>query len=246
MTRQHTGNRRSRVSTLLAAMMAIVLVYIITILTLRGIIGGHFPASNGFETMLLMAACIAVITIAAYRRFETILSFGFMLCGFSLLVAMLGEANPSVTQLMPVLSSPLLSIHVAVIMISYSLFGFAMFNGIAAVIINRANRRNVRQIERLQVMSRLILYPAVFLLTAGIFIGAVWANVSWGRYWGWDPKETWALITLLVYAAALHTDSLPALRRPMAFHWFTIIAFLSVLITYFGANFIMAGLHSYA
>ena len=246
MTRQHTGNRRSRVSTLLAAMMAIVLVYIITILTLRGIIGGHFPASNGFETMLLMAACIAVITIAAYRRFETILSFGFMLCGFSLLVAMLGEANPSVTQLLPVLSSPLLSIHVAVIMISYSLFGFAMFNGIAAVIINRANRRNVRQIERLQVMSRLILYPAVFLLTAGIFIGAVWANVSWGRYWGWDPKETWALITLLVYTAALHTDSLPALRRPMAFHWFTIIAFLSVLITYFGANFIMAGLHSYA
>ena len=92
----------------------------------------------------------------------------------------------------------------------------------------------------------MILYPAVFLLTAGIFIGAVWANVSWGRYWGWDPKETWALITLLVYAAALHTDSLPALRRPMAFHWFTIIAFLSVLITYFGANFIMAGLHSYA
>lgn len=246
MTRQHTGNRRSRVSTLLAAMMAIVLVYIITILTLRGIIGGHFPASNGFETMLLMAACIAAISIATYRKFEAILSFGFMLCGFSLLVAMLGEANPSVTQLLPVLSSPLLSIHVAVIMIAYALFGFAMFNGIAAVIINCTRHRNDRQIERLQAMSLLMLYPAVFLLATGIFIGAIWANVSWGRYWGWDPKETWALITMLVYAAALHTGSLPALRRPMFFHWFTIIAFLSVIVTYFGANFIMAGLHSYA
>ena len=92
----------------------------------------------------------------------------------------------------------------------------------------------------------LMLYPAVFLLAAGIFIGAIWANVSWGRYWGWDPKETWALITLLIYAASLHTASLPSLRRPMTFHWFAIIAFFSVIITYFGANFIMAGLHSYA
>ena len=245
MTR-HSGNRRSRVDALMVALMAVLLAYVVTTLTLRGIVGGHFPASNGFETMQLMAACIAAISIATYRKFEAILSFGFMLCGFSLLVAMLGRSNPSVTQLLPVLSSPLLSIHVAVIMIAYALFGFAMFNGIAAVIINCTRHRNDRQIERLQAMSLLMLYPAVFLLATGIFIGAIWANVSWGRYWGWDPKETWALITMLVYAAALHTGSLPALRRPMFFHWFTIIAFLSVIVTYFGANFIMAGLHSYA
>ena len=191
-----------------------------------------------------MAACVLTMALVAHRRFEMALSFGFMLCGLALLVAMMGESNPPVTPLMPVLSSPLLSIHVAVIMVAYSLFGFVMFNGIAAVVLYCSGRGHAAQIVRLQVLGRLMLYPAVFLLAVGIFTGAVWANVSWGRYWGWDPKETWALITLMVYAAALHTTSLPALRRPMVFHWFSIIAFLSVVITYLGANFIMTGLHS--
>lgn len=91
-----------------------------------------------------------------------------------------------------------------------------------------------------------MLCPAVFCLAAGIFVGAVWANVSWGRYWGWDPKEVWALITLLVYAAALHTESLPQFRRAAFFHAFSIAAFLTVLITYFGVNFLLGGMHSYA
>jgi hypothetical protein len=95
-------------------------------------------------------------------------------------------------------------------------------------------------------VSLLLLYPAVFLLAAGIFIGAVWANVSWGRYWGWDPKEVWALITLLVYAAALHSSSLPRFRRSLFFHTFCVAAFLTVLITYFGVNFLLGGMHSYA
>ena len=93
---------------------------------------------------------------------------------------------------------------------------------------------------------RLMLYPAVFCLAAGIFVGAVWANVSWGRYWGWDPKEVWALVTLLVYALPLHAGSLPWFRRPLFFHWFCIAAFLSVLVTYFGVNFLLGGMHSYA
>ena len=91
-----------------------------------------------------------------------------------------------------------------------------------------------------------MLYPAVFLLTAGIFIGAVWANVSWGRYWGWDPKEVWALITMLVYSFGLHAGSIKWFRKPMNFHIFCILAFLCVLITYFGVNFILGGMHSYA
>ena len=91
-----------------------------------------------------------------------------------------------------------------------------------------------------------MLYPALFLLTAGIFIGAVWANVSWGRYWGWDPKEVWALITMLVYALPLHAASLPWFRKSRFFHIYTIAAFLSVLITYFGVNFFLEGMHSYA
>ena len=102
------------------------------------------------------------------------------------------------------------------------------------------------QIERLQIISQIILYPAIFLLAIGIFIGAVWANVSWGRYWGWDPKEVWALITMLVYALALHPRSLPWFHRTMFFHVFCITAFITVLITYFGVNFLLGGMHSYA
>ena len=90
------------------------------------------------------------------------------------------------------------------------------------------------------------LYPAVFLLTFGTFIGAVWANISWGNYWGWDPKETWALVTLLIYSFALHGNSIKAFRNPVSFHVFAILAFLSVLVTYFGVNFLLGGIHAYA
>ena len=159
---------------------------------------------------------------------------------------MMGESNPPVTRLMPVLSSPLLSVHVVTIMLAYSLLAFMMLNGLTAEVLHRSRGHDAADVERLSVVSRLLAYPAVALLAAGIFIGAVWANVSWGRYWGWDPKEVWALITLLIYAAALHPASLPAMRRPMFFHRFTIVAFLSVLVTYFGVNFLMGGMHSYA
>ena len=158
------------------------------------------------------------------------------------MVASFGESNPQITQLMPVLASPLLSVHVAVIMIAYSLLAFLMLSGVMAMFL----RRDHAMVERLHVVGQIILYPAVFLLTAGVFIGAIWANVSWGSYWSWDPKEVWALITLIIYALPLHGQSLPLFRKPMFFHAYCIIAFLSVLITYFGVNFILGGMHSYA
>ena len=102
------------------------------------------------------------------------------------------------------------------------------------------------EIEYLTVTNRIMLYPAVFLLTIGVFVGAVWANVSWGRYWGWDPKEVWALITMLVYSTPLHSQSLRWLNRPFAFNIFCVVAFITVLITYFGVNFILGGMHGYA
>jgi len=159
-----------------------------------------------------------------------------------LMVASFGESNPQITQLMPVLSSPLLSIHVAVIMIAYSLLAFLMLGGIMAVVL----RKEEAVVERLHIVGQIILYPAVFLLTIGVFIGAVWANVSWGTYWSWDPKEVWALITLIIYALPLHGRSLPAFGKPMFFHGYCIVAFLSVLVTYFGVNFVLGGMHSYA
>lgn len=214
---------------------------------LRGFVSGHMPMSNGHETMQLMAFFTTVIALILHRRMPVSLSFGFLLCGFSLLVSMMGETNPQITQLVPVLSSPLLSLHVTVIMIAYTLLAFIMLNGVTALVIYLFHPEDSReQTGRLQIISRLLLYPAVFLLAIGIFIGAVWANVSWGRYWGWDPKEVWALITMLVYALALHPASIGCFRRPMFFHLYVVMAFLCVLVTYFGVNFILGGMHSYA
>lgn len=231
---------------ILNILLWIVFTYLSAAICLRGYVSNHLPLSNGFETMQFMAWCTLLLTFLLQRKFAMFLPFGFLLCGLTLMVSMLGESNPQITQLMPVLQSPLLSIHVVVIMIAYSLLAFIMLNGVTAVILHQSQKECKEQIERLQIISQIILYPAIFLLAIGIFIGAVWANVSWGRYWGWDPKEVWALITMLVYALALHPRSLPWFHRTMFFHVFCITAFITVLITYFGVNFLLGGMHSYA
>ena len=206
---------------------------------LRWYVGGRIPLSNGYETMQFMALCTLLLACLFRCRFPFTVPFGFLLSGFSLLVAHLGQMNPQITPLMPVLVSPWLSMHVSLIMMSYALFAFMMLNGILALCIRRHGKM-------LMLLSRLLLYPANFFLGAGIFMGAVWANVSWGRYWAWDPKEVWALITFLVYGMAFHLKSLPAFRRPLFFHIYMIAAFLTVLMTYFGVNYILGGMHSYA
>ena len=224
------------------ATLALTLAYLTMALALRWVISGHVPMSNGFETMQFMAWATTVLTLLLGRRSMLVFPCGILTTGLALMVASFGESNPQITQLMPVLASPLLSIHVAVIMVAYSLLAFLMLGGIMAVVL----RRDHAVVERLHVVGQIILYPAVFLLTAGVFIGAVWANVSWGSYWSWDPKEVWALITLIIYALPLHGQSLPWMRRPLFFHIYCILAFLSVLVTYFGVNFILGGMHSYA
>jgi ABC-type transport system involved in cytochrome c biogenesis permease subunit len=224
------------------AVLVLSLAYLTMALTLRWIISGHVPMSNGFETMQFMAWATVAITLLTARKSMLVLPFGILTAGLSLMVASFGESNPQITQLMPVLVSPLLSIHVAVIMIAYALLAFLMLGGVMALTL----RNNKEVVERLHVVGQVILYPAVFLLTIGVFIGAIWANVSWGSYWSWDPKEVWALITLIIYALPLHGQSLPMFRKPQFFHAYCIIAFLSVLITYFGVNFILGGMHSYA
>ena len=160
-----------------------------------------------------------------------------MTMGFCQLVAMMSGSNPPVTNLMPVLNSPLLTLHVTVIMIAYALFFFVMLNGIAGLLV-KSHTAELRRI------SLLMLYPAVALLAAGIIIGAVWANISWGNYWSWDPKEVWALITLIVYLYPLSTAAAQEPKHKL-FHIYCIVAFLSVIITYFGVNLILGGIHAY-
>ena len=161
------------------------------------------------------------------------------LAGVAILAAWFLGAFPK-GPLMPVLRSPLLFLHMIPIIVSYALFALAAILGIAGLLLP-ADRS-----ARLQAISWRLLLPAVFLLTFGTFLGGVWANISWGNYWAWDPKETWALITLLVYSVALHGTALGFFRKPKVFHSFCIVAFLAVLVTYFGVNLLLGGMHSYA
>ena len=161
------------------------------------------------------------------------------LAGAGILAAWFLGAFPK-GPLMPVLRSPLLFIHMIPIIVSYALFALAAILGIVGLLLP-ADRS-----ARLQTVSWRLLLPAVFLLTFGTFLGGVWANISWGNYWAWDPKETWALITLLVYSVALHGTAVGLFRKPKVFHTFCILAFLAVLVTYFGVNLLLGGMHSYA
>ncbi len=183
-------------TTAISTVSILLFLYVSLIITLRGIIGNQLPMGNGHETMLALAWTALLTGLILSRRIYIMRPASLIIAGMAMTVAMMGERNPQVTHLMPVLQSPLLSIHVMVIMISYSLLAFMALDSVAAMIIGLKTAAS----ERLATVSRVMLYPAVFLLAAGIFIGAVWANQSWGRYWGWDPKETWALITMLVYA----------------------------------------------
>ena len=229
---------RRRASVVLAAASAAAVLYFGGVLALRGWIGARLPLTNGCETMLFMA--FAASAGALFSR--SALIRGALLCvgAMAAFVAAMAGKTPQIASLMPVLASPLLSVHVMLVMTSYVLFM------LMAVLAATGLAKGGEVSRRLACVNAVVLVPAVFLLAAGIFIGAVWANQSWGRYWGWDPKETCALVTMLIYAVPVHRASLAAFRRPRVLHWYLLIAIISVLFTYFGANYLLPGLHSYA
>ena len=220
--------------------------YVTLQLALRWWLSGHIPVSNGPETMLFMAWVVLLLTLFLRKSMGIITAFGPLISSFCLLVAALGGSSSQITPLMPVLQSPLLSVHVMTVMCAYALFALQLLLGIYALLLNRKHHDQIDKLDRATALSQLLLYPAVFLLTIGIFLGAVWANVSWGNYWSWDPKETWALITLMIYAVPFHSTSIPMFKKPVVYHVYMIGAFLSVVITYFGVNYLLGGMHSYA
>lgn len=232
------------------ALLGLSLLALTACIALRWIVGGRVPMANGYETMLLMAWFVMVLALVAARRFRIALPFGFLMSGFFLLVSHINQMDPQITHIMPVLSSPLLSVHVSVIMMSFALLSLTFICGLTAIILRLVQGRNAveldGQLDSLALLSRLLLYPALTLLGVGIFVGAIWANVSWGAYWSWDAKEVWGLITLMVYAVAAHAASVPFLRRSMGYHIFMTLAFLTLVMTYFGVNYFLGGMHSYA
>lgn len=208
-------------------------------LALRWIISGNIPMSNGYESMLTVAWFVMLISILMQLRIRIVMVFGFLISGFFLLVSHINQMDPAIGQMMPVLNSPLLSIHVSIIMMSYALLSLTFICGIMGICLRSHGKE-------LQALSRLFLYPALTTMGFGIFIGAIWANVSWGNYWSWDSKETWALITFMIYAVVVHTQSLPVFRKPLVYHIYITLAFLSIAMTYFGVNYFLTGMHSYA
>ena len=200
---------------------------------------GHRDRMFGYALIAVMTLHLSVLLVLRWIVSGHVpLSNGFETMQFMAWSVLI------LTPLMPVLHSPLLSLHVMVIMFSYALFAMIMLIGIQGLVCQ--HRGDIVRSESLAALAHFLLYPAVFLLAAGIFIGAVWANVSWGRYWSWDPKEVWALVTMLIYMAPFHSSSIKCFRNTRFFLFYCIVAFLSVLITYFGVNFLLGGMLSYA
>lgn len=224
--------------------LLIISAFQLAVFILRWYISGNIPLSNGYETMAFVSLSTSLLTLLAIWMLRkqtfvcnTVTIGGLMIAGLTLLVAHLSEMSPQITSLMPVLHSPWLTTHVSLIMISYSLFAFmAVIAGVDLV----------KKDARLDALNRLMLYPAEIFLTIGIFLGAIWANQSWGTYWSWDPKEVWALISMLIYCIPFHTESLPFMKKAKVMDWYLIMAFLSILMTYFGVNYLLGGMHSYA
>jgi len=246
---KRSGMRRSEwLKTVFRVALWSVFILVTTGLGLRTFIGGRLPLSNGYETMLLLAWFSLLTGILAQRYSFLIVAFSFLLAGFTLLVALISSMNPQITPLVPVLQSPLLSVHVLVIMIAYGLCGFMALNSLTAFIVwlfGKSKSDGMDDVLRMKEVTELLMYPATFLMGAGIFIGTIWANISWGRYWGWDPKEVWALVTFLLMGFTFHGNTLKCFRNPLVYHLFALIIFLSVVMTYFGVNYLLGGKHSY-
>ena len=217
----------------------------------RWYISGHAPWSDGYESMIYIGwATVLAGFIFSKRSPMTMASTG-ILAGLILFVAHLNWMDPQVTNLVPVLNSYWLSIHVSMITASYGFLGLGALLGFIVLILfilkNEKNAANISAaIKELNSINEMSLMVGLVLLTVGNFLGGVWANESWGRYWGWDPKETWALVTILVYAVVLHLRFIKQLYNDFSFSVISLLAFTSVLMTYFGVNYYLAGLHSYA
>lgn len=225
----------------LNTIVIMLLFYIILLMSSLWLISGHIPLSNGPEMMLFMGL-FALICSLTVRNMMLKGAFSIV-TAMTLLVGFMSGNTPRIGMLMPVLSSPLLSIHVMLVMTSYVFFMIMAI--LAATALMTKNEITVNSLCRI---NRIFLVPAVFLLAAGIFVGAIWANQSWGRYWGWDPKETCALVMLIVYSVPAHWGirQLRIFRKPKVLHCYLLCAILTVVFTYFGANYLLSGLHSYA
>ncbi len=217
----------------------------------RWYISGHAPWSDGFEAMVYLAWSLMLAGTFYSRKSAISLAGASLLSSVVLMVAHLNWMDPTITNLVPVLNSYWLSIHVSIITASYGFLGLGSLLGfLALILLIIKNQKNISKIlptlKELSMVNEMNLTIGLYLLTIGTFLGGVWANESWGRYWGWDPKETWALISVVVYVFVVHMRLIPGLRGYFAFNFMAMISYASIMMTFFGVNFYLSGLHSYA
>lgn len=217
----------------------------------RWIVSGHAPWSNAYESMIYVGWATMLFGLIFGRKSSMTIAATAFLTAFILMVAHWNWMDPEIANLQPVLNSYWLMIHVAIIVASYGPFALGMILGFIALILMVLTTKNNKSkvglmIKEITVINEMSLTIGLILLVIGNFLGGMWANESWGRYWGWDPKETWALISIMIYAFVLHLRLVPGLRSRFSFNMFSVAAFASILMTYFGVNFYLSGLHSYA
>lgn len=219
-------------------------------LIVRWYVSGHAPWSDAYESMIYVAWSTMFFGLAFGRKSMLTLAATAFVTAMLLVVAHMNWMDPAIGNLSPVLDSYWLMIHVAVIVASYGPFALGMILGLTVLILmifttedNKA--KMLLNIKELTLINEMSLTVGLVMLTIGNFLGGMWANESWGRYWGWDPKETWALISIIIYAFVIHMRLMPGLRGRFGFNLGSILAFASILFTYFGVNFYLAGLHSY-
>ncbi|MEF8983939.1 MAG: cytochrome c biogenesis protein CcsA, partial [Bacteroidales bacterium] len=218
---------------------------------LRWYISGHAPMSNGYESMIFISWVILLGGFLFIRRSWLTLAATSILSALTLMVAHLSFMDPEITSLVPVLKSYWLTLHVSVITGSYGFLGLSAILGLIvmilyAVVSDNKHDRILDTIKDLTVINYKSMILGLYLLTIGTFLGAIWANEAWGRYWGWDPKETWSLITIIVYSFVVHSRHIPGFKSLFAYNVLSLFALSSVLMTYFGVNYYLSGLHSYA
>jgi cytochrome c-type biogenesis protein CcsB len=219
-------------------------------LAARWYISEHAPLSNGYETMLFVGWAAALSGLIFARKSPITLAVTGILAAIALFVAGMSWMNPEITNLVPVLKSYWLIIHVKIITSSYGFLAMGALLGLLNLTLMIArNKKNNKQlsitIQEITIIIELALYIGLVLLTSGCFIGGVWANESWGRYWGWDPKETWALVSILVYSAILHLRNVPKLNNRFTLSALALVGFSSIIMTFFGVNYYLSGMHSY-
>ena len=217
----------------------------------RWYISGHAPWSDAYESMIYVAWATMFFTLAFDRKSKLTVASGTFVASMILMIAHWNWMDPAIANLQPVLNSYWLMIHVAVIVASYGPFTLAMVLGLVSLIlmlfVNEKNKVKMKlNIQEITYINEMALTIGLVMLTIGNFLGGQWANESWGRYWGWDPKETWALISIMIYAFVIHARFVPALRGKWIYNLMSVLAFYSIMMTYFGVNFYLTGLHSYA